>query len=377
MRIAIATGPFYPFPPGPAGAVERLMHDLAQRLAARGCEVTLLGRDWPGLPPTEIVSDVRILRLRGYGHSSHLIWNLLRDLPYALRVARNLPLADICLTNSFWLPMLLGFRKGSTRPRIVVNANRFPKGQYRLYARADAFVAASTSVSDELRRQYPGASGRLRVISNPVDTHHFHPQPGSRRTPGLILYTGRIHPLKGLHLLVQAALSLHATRPGIRLRLLGQTSESMGGGGEVYLSLLRRLAASLPLELPGPILDRAVLADELHQASVYVYPSLDARGEALPIAPMEAMACAAPVVVSDLACFRDYLKNNSNGLAFDHRAPSPEAALAQSIGALLDTPGLAGRLGAQAAADMAALDNDTIAGNYLSLFHELLKGPLR
>lgn len=97
---------------------------------------------------------------------------LARDLSYSFRVARRLPAADILVTNDFWLPAVAA----SVRPsagRVVVSANRFPKGQYRLYRGSATIAAASTVVGREVARQCPALESRIRVIPNPIDTRTF------------------------------------------------------------------------------------------------------------------------------------------------------------------------------------------------------------
>jgi hypothetical protein len=47
MKIAIATGPFLPIRPGPAGAVEKMWHGLVKQCAAQGHDVTVITRRWP------------------------------------------------------------------------------------------------------------------------------------------------------------------------------------------------------------------------------------------------------------------------------------------------------------------------------------------
>jgi len=135
---------------------------------------------------------------------------------------------------------------------------------------------------------------------------------------------------------------------------------------------LQALAGPLRLELPGPVTDRRALADELRHASVYVYPSIDDAGEALGVAPMEAMACGVPVILSALPCFADYARHGLNCRVFDHRSADPVRTLAGSIAGLLREPGVSASLAAAAAADIAQLGIDGIAGQHLRFFSDIL-----
>lgn len=379
MKIALVTGPFNPQPPGPAGAVERLTHDLGRCFAAAGHEVTLLGRGHPGLPPREEAPGLHILRKGALRSTGSVRFNLVKDLLHSLRMLRLLPAdADLWSTNAFWLPLLADKlrRRQGRGPVLVVNAHRRPKGQYRrLYRGTDHFIAVSTAVAKAIQSEAPWTTGRVSVLLNPIDTRHFNPATPRTEQPGapLIVFTGRIHPLKGLDLLVCACHRLLPEFPGLRLRLIGPVEVPQGGAGADYAAQLRRLAGSLPLEIPGPVGDRALLAAELRSATAYVYPTIDEQGEALPIAPMEAMAVGTPVVLSALDCFSDYLREGENGLSFDHRAPHPAETLAATLRRLLEAPRLGRALGDNAAAAMPAFSNENVASRYLQLFASLIE----
>jgi glycosyltransferase involved in cell wall biosynthesis len=81
----------------------------------------------------------------------------------------------------------------------------------------------------------------------------------------------------------------------------------------------------------GPVYDAPTLDSHYRSAAVFVYPSLDALGEAMPIAPLEAMAWGCIPVVSDLACFRDYLLPGKNGFVFTHDSADRVARLASAL----------------------------------------------
>src|SRR5690606_4540534 len=91
VRITIVLGFFLPVPPLAGGASEKSWHGLAREFAAQGHDVTVISREWPGLPFTENEGRVRHLRLRGYAHTANLARNLWRDFLWSLRVSRALP----------------------------------------------------------------------------------------------------------------------------------------------------------------------------------------------------------------------------------------------------------------------------------------------
>ena len=70
-----------------------------------------------------------------------------------------------------------------------------------------------------------------------------------------ILYVGRVHPEKGLDILVSAFRVVAAKVPRSRLKIVGPTAEAQGGGGGGWLESLKKLALGLPVEFAGPIAD--------------------------------------------------------------------------------------------------------------------------
>jgi glycosyltransferase involved in cell wall biosynthesis len=188
----------------------------------------------------------------------------------------------------------------------------------------------------------------------------------------LILYVGRIHPEKGLDILIAAFRRIHSEFPKARLRVVGPASLAAGGGGEAYLKILTSAADGLPVEFPGPISAPEVLALEYQAAHCFCYPSLAERGEALGLAALEAMATGLPVVVSDLACFRDFISPDHDGLIFNHRTATPDLALAERLAQVLGDSTGALALGSAAADTAHRFDLRNIAQNYLSFFESVV-----
>ena len=338
MRITIATGPLLPVPALQGGAIPRLWQGLAEQFAKRGHAVTICARTFEGQPATEVIRGVEYQRWGGFAQSLSVKWDLVKDLGYAAGLLRRLPPGDILVTNDFWLPTLAAAIRPSVG-RVVVNANRFPKGQFRLYRRAARIAAASNSVRDAVIAQCPVLADRTRVFPNPIDTELLCPAGSkeARTCPPVLLFVGRLHPEKGIHLLVEAFAKISPLYPNWRLRLVGPHLERQGGGGEAYRERLRSIAGTAPVQFVGPVFDHAALAVSYQEARLFCYPSTAEHGEALPVAPLEAMACGVPVIVSDLSCFRDYVVMGESGWFFDHRI-QPVRALAAVLERVLCDP---------------------------------------
>jgi glycosyltransferase involved in cell wall biosynthesis len=426
MKITIATGPIFPVPAVRGGAVQRLWEGLAHEFVKRGHEVTIFAREFPGQAREEIVDGIHYVRREGYAQSTSIKRDLVQCLLYALKTARHVPPGDVVVTNDFWMPAVLPWLKPSAG-RIVVNANRFPKKQYWLYSKCAAFAAVSQAVADAVKMQSPSVGDKVVVVPNAVDEVFLR---GSReqegggkvgkweggkgtevkRRPVRILYVGRIHPEKGLGLLVQALRLLGGgdqrpkdeetkgpqmcERPkvaslrsegeeterlsgegaGWECVLVGPVAEAEGGGGEAFTAELKREMEGLPVRFEAPVFDPEALARIYDEADVFVYPSVAETGESFGIAPLEAMARGVVPVVSDLAVFREYLESGANGVAFDHRNGKGPDNLAHGLSELIADFDKRARLGAAARATAEKFSPAAIADKYLQLFEKVISG---
>lgn len=380
MRISIVTGPFFSIPPAPCGAVERVWYDLAREFARRGHTVHFLCRRHASLPQEERRDGVKYKLLPAMNAGPGLKGNLLRDLYYALRATMSLPKGDMLVTNTFWLPLLAPkLRPGAGR--VHAHIQRVPKGQMKAYASSGIarLAAVSTAIKNFIIQEHPGAEPLVRVFPNPIDTKVFVPPSEPRRYDGelRLVYTGRIHPEKGLHLLIDALRIFHGKHPGFPLstRIIGPHRIEDGGGGDQFFKALSGRAANIPVEFNGPIYGREQLAEELRSAHIYCYPSQAEKGEASPVAPLEAMATGLVTIVSALPQFGDYLQHRQNGLVFNHRAEDPAEELCRA----LETAAFEGdeairKISQAAAAQGARFSIADVAERYLQDFEELLQG---
>jgi glycosyltransferase involved in cell wall biosynthesis len=375
MRITIVLGPFLPVPTLLGGAVEKVHVGLAAAYRDAGHEVTIVSRRYMALAREETVDGIRHIRIPSSDRSSSLTMNLVRDLGYAERVARSLPVSDVTVTNSFFLPLMLPRRAAG---KIYVHVARFPKGQMALYFRADRLQAISRTVADAIAAQVPPLAGRVATIGYPVPDAYFAVEPVRARCK-TVLFVGRIAREKGVHLLVRAFAEAHAKladadRGDWKLRIVGPHEITQGGDGAGYLDELRALAAPLgqACEFAGPMFGEQELIAEYRAASIFVYPSLAERGEAFGLAALEAMASGCCVVVSALGCFRDFVVPGVNGLIFDHRGGAPELALRDALKRLMAEPETLAHVAQQGATTARQFTTDAIAARMLEDFARLV-----
>ena len=375
MKITIVMGAFLPLPPIMGGAVEKAWFALAQEFARRGHAVVQISRARPQFPNRETLAGVEHLRVRGFDTPASLGWLKTLDLFYSLRARRALPLSDIVVTNTFWLPLLLRTPK---RGRVYVHVARFPKGQMRFYAHAARLQAPSSAVADAIIAEAPAIRSKTKVIPYPRPEASARDMPSLAARPRTILYVGRLHSEKGVHLLIRSFAALPASlREWWRLVIVGSAEVRLGGGGENYLTQLKRDAvnAAERVEFRGAIFDEVELERVYREARLFVYPSLAERGETFGLAPLEAMAQGCAVLVSDLACFRDFVRNEETGFIFDHRGPAAGAALSTRITQILTEETTLARVanaGAEVSEEYAL---PRVADQFLEDFAALQSGP--
>ncbi|HEY1763472.1 MAG TPA: glycosyltransferase family 4 protein [Opitutaceae bacterium] len=346
MKLSIVTGFFLPVPAVAGGATEKTWHGLAGRFAAAGHSVTFISRSRPGLPNSGLDAGVRHIRLRGHDHTRVLALNLLFDFFWGLRVARALPEADAVICNTVTLPAWLSRVKPSAG-RVAVMIGRIPKGQTRVYGRVARIYVPSSFMADRLG--LGRVSGRLRVIGYPIDWPRLAGASAQAGSPVTVGYIGRLHPEKGLALLVGAARRLADRKdlPAWRLRLAGPAGRAEGGGGEAWIRSLRtesEAALGQRVTWLPPEFDPGRLARLYGETDVFCYPSLAARGETFGVAVAEAMAARCAAVVSRLDCFADLVTDGVTGLTFAHAGPDAEARLADSLARLIADAALRARL---------------------------------
>lgn len=176
---------------------------------------------------------------------------------------------------------------------------------------------------------------RVRVVPNLVPDRIRRAEPVALAAEPVVVTIGRLHPQKGLDVLIDATAILHGAHPALRVVVVGGPDPTRAG----ELERLERRAVDAGLG------GRVTFAGErddpeafLEQGRVYVQSS---RLEALPLALLEAMAIGIPVVATDVGGVADVVDDGETGLLV---RPEDPAALAAAIGRLLDDADLCARL---------------------------------
>jgi D-inositol-3-phosphate glycosyltransferase len=310
---------------------------------------------------------------------------------FADRVAEHLgDLGDVdALHANYWLSGVAGHRLKHeldlplvstfhTLARVKAETgDREPERRVRAEAEvigcSDAILASCVAEADQLQRLYGADPSRIEIVAPGVDHAFFSagPRDGARAaldhldlgTGPVLLFVGRIQPLKGLDVAVRALAALR--RPDARLVVVGGAS---GRAGEQEVERIAKLAAEVgvteQLRLVDPV-PHHLLSSYYRAADVVLVPS---RSESFGLVALEAAACGTPVVAAAVGGLRTLVDHGRTGFLVDGRDPAVFAAYADQV---LDSPALAAEMSAEAAARARRYTWSTAAGRLRRIYGDL------
>jgi starch synthase len=233
-------------------------------------------------------------------------------------------------------------------------------GGYRLsswaertaYESADAIVAVSSAMRDDVLRAYPAvAPERVHVIHNGIDAELYFADSardvleriGVDPSRPYVAFVGRITRQKGVAHLLRAALDFDESLQVVLLAGAADTPELKAETDAAIAELHARRTGVFVVSEMLPAEDvRQVLSHALFFACPSVY-------EPLGIVNLEAMACGTPVVASRIGGIPDVVLDGETGLLVDLDPADPagfEKRFAEAANRLVADPALAKRMGA-------------------------------
>lgn len=238
---------------------------------------------------------------------------------------------------------------------------------------SDVITASSEAEVAQLTDLYDADPMRVEIIPPGVDHAFFSPgsRPGARRALGLpdaapvLLFVGRIQPLKGLRIAIRALAHLRVNRPDARLVVVGGPS---GADGAAELAECRAACAELGLEASIHWIDpqpHHALSTYYRAADVVLMPS---RSESFGMVALEAAACGIPVIGAAVGGLRSIVVDGVTGRLLDSRDP---VSWTDAVEALLADPELAADHGRLAAARSRHFTWPTAAGRLRRVYADL------
>lgn len=232
-------------------------------------------------------------------------------------------------------------------------------GEQKVLREADKIIAATQAELAQLQWLYQANVTRIAVIPPGVETCRFYPIPkdeakefiGIPPCNRMILFVGRIEPLKGLDVLLEAIALLRKEgkweKNPFCLMVIGGDPEARQGEKSSEMARIEALRAQYNLQ------DLVVFAGKRSQDTLpYYYSSAEAvvvpsHYESFGMVALEAMACGTPVVASEVGGLAYLVQDGVTGFTVPVDEPQ---ALADHLNELLENTSLRERMSAQAVA---------------------------
>src|SRR5579859_7941390 len=379
MRIALVSPYSWTYP----GGVTRHIEALAECFIAEGHDVRVLAPlDPPGRftaalhrgahPQRMRTPDYLVPLGRTVGFKANGAVSNLSITPYGvatmhkeLRTGRY----DVVHVHEPIAPVISWVATDWTRLPLVgtfhtYNENRFSNGlanlmgARRVFNRLHMRIAVSEAAAWTARRFF---GGHYRIIPNGV---HLDPE-RARRGAEIpqddvlrLVFVGQAVERKGLPLLLRAFEALREHIP-TELTVIGPTEQE----------LAPLLLEATGVRALGKVDDERKLA-ELERAHVLCAPSLG--GESFGMVLTEAFAAGTPVVASNIAGYRDVVRDGVDGMLVP---PGDPTRLAEALRDLYEEPELRAGMAQAAAQDVARFAWPRVAAEVLGAYEEAIATP--
>jgi glycosyltransferase involved in cell wall biosynthesis len=380
MRVVMIVRQFFPW----VGGTERQAQKLSARLIELGVDVRVVTGWWFWKTPREeVIETVPVFRnftcwnmfnlkglrkFAGYTYILSLFW-------YLWKHRAEYDVIHIHLLNYHAFPAVLSGRwlgkrslikmansgQGSDIRRMHTNVLPGQKQMLPVTLKADRLVAINEESIGELRAAGV-PSERIIVIPNGVETNGHYKSDYQLNNTVVVLFVGRLHPNKGLDILLPACQSVIRRRPELQWQLWLVGDGPLRGELE---QLAEKLQISQAVKFWGQVKD---VTPYLAQADIFVLPS---RTEGISNALLEAMAYGLPCVATCIGGNTDLIMHNENGLLVN---PESEVELAEAVTRLADDEILRLKIGRSARQRIEAnYSINHIARRYIELYQTLLE----
>jgi D-inositol-3-phosphate glycosyltransferase len=237
---------------------------------------------------------------------------------------------------------------------------------------SDAILASCRAEVHQLVELYGADPQRIEIVPPGVDHAFFSPgdRRGARQALGLgdhpvLLFVGRIQPLKGADVAVRSLAELTGSHPNARLLIVGGASGQDGPAEQVRVrGLVDELGLSDQVRFVEPQ-PHHLLSTYYRAADACIVPS---RSESFGLVALEAGACGTPVVAADVGGLSTLIDHGQTGFLVDSRNPADYAA---ALAKILDSPDLTADMAIAAATRARRYTWSTTAARLRRLYGDL------
>ena len=377
------------------GGMNVYVLQLAREFAAKGCEVDVFTRYHDPEDPevVELGNGARVIHLDAgpLDAAKEDLFNYVPAFVRELREFQNSERVRYDIIHShYWLSGRVGMTlsrewnvphattfhtlaKTKLRARVGEREPRLRQEMEALVmSDADGIIVSTEEEKHDVVSLYDAPIHKVEVIPAGVNLDMFTPveRNVARRELGVveenvILYVGRVEPLKGIDILVRAVPLLECAGD-LRLLIVGGNPSGDAERGRLE-SMAEELGIRDAVTFTGPVpQDR--LPFYYSAADVFVLPS---HAESFGLAALEAMACGTPVVVSRVGGLKTFVENGKTGYLAPWRCPE---SFAQRLDMLLASPHLRRAMGGAAREKALGMSWSHVADRTLGYYDSLASG---
>jgi len=258
------------------------------------------------------------------------------------------------------------------------------EGERHVLARVDRVIAATPAEQAQLEWLYKTDMRKVYVVPPGVDLRHFYPIPvdEARQFIGLtpdarmVLFVGRIEPLKGLDTLIKAVACLRVKDlpEPVHLAVIGGDPEAAPEEMSAEMARIQNICDDLTVGKMVAFLGKRsqdTLPYYYSAAEVVVMPS---HYESFGMVALEAMACGTPVIASQVGGLAFLVQDEVTGY---HVPDEDDEALCGKLTALLGNASLRRTLGQNAAEYAQSYSWEKIAPQIIEIYTDVIRSTTR
>ncbi len=292
------------------------------------------------------------------------------------------------LKEAWDVPVIQMFHTLGRLKQKVAQTAREEEGEFRIQGElkamdlADRIVAATSTEEEQLISLYGVDPQKICVIPPGVDLSHFYPIPpdeakefvGVPEGKRMLLFVGRIEPLKGIETLLRALVIIQKKHTGLGdqlcLAIIGGEVGGKAAEKSDEMTYLQSLCREFGLDQLVTFLgkkDQDSLPYYYSAAEVVVMPS---HYESFGMVALESMACGTPVVASQVGGLAHLVEDGVTGYHVPVENPQ---ALSERITGLLEDKALRYRMGHDAFAFAKKYGWENITDRIIHLYQSTIE----
>ncbi len=297
-------------------------------------------------------------------------------------------LAALQLKEKWNIPVVHMFHTLALLKNIIAMSPEEVEGEYRIegekkvIAQVDRIIASTIDEKVQLVKFYSAEKEKICIVPPGVDTSRFYPIASEEAKEFLnipsdekmILFVGRIEPLKGIDTLIKAIAQMRnsdilSTCPHY-LYIIGGEPDSRNGTSTPEINRLKTLCVELGV---GNLIlfmgkkDQNTLQYYYSAAEIVVMPS---NYESFGMVALEAMACGTPVVATQVGGLQHLVQNGKTGFTVPHNDP---IALEEKLTQLICKPELRAQMSRSSIDYAQTYSWESITPKIIRLYRKTIK----